>query len=92
MVHRIYPTELQLNRENSSDTKTSFLDLNLCWFLCFRFDALTELGAFMRTEFLCISILRVASGPRVQLASYKSALNPTPPPPPPPGGLLYQPF
>ena len=23
----------------------------LIWFLCFRFDALTELGAFMRTEF-----------------------------------------
>ena len=31
----------------------------------------------MRTEFLCISILRVASGPRVKLASCKSALNPT---------------
>ena len=30
----------------------------------------------MRTEFLCISILRVASGPRVKLASCKSALNP----------------
>ena len=30
----------------------------------------------MRTEFLCISGLRVASGPRVQLASCKSALNP----------------
>ena len=29
----------------------------------------------MRTEFLCISILRVASAPRV--ASCKSALNPT---------------
>ena len=25
--------------------------------LCFRFDALTELGAFMRTEYLCISVL-----------------------------------
>ena len=33
--------------------------------LCFRFDTLTDLGAFMRTEFLCISVLRVASGPRV---------------------------
>ena len=44
--------------------------------LCFRFDALTELGAFMRTELLCISVLRVASGPRVKLASCKSALNP----------------
>ena len=31
----------------------------------------------MRTEFLCVSVLRVASGPRVKLASYKSALNPT---------------
>ena len=26
----IYPTELQLNRENSSDTEAFFLDLNLC--------------------------------------------------------------
>ena len=34
----------------------------------FRFDALTELGAFIRTELLCISVLRVASGPRVKLA------------------------
>ena len=30
----------------------------------------------MRTEFLCISVSRVASGPRVKLASCKSALNP----------------
>ena len=45
-------------------------------FLCFRFDALTELGALMRTVFLCISVLRVASGPRVKLASCKSDLNP----------------
>ena len=30
----------------------------------------------MRTKFLCISVLRVASGPRVKLASRKSALNP----------------
>ena len=30
----------------------------------------------MRTEFLCISVLRVASGPRVKLVSCKSALNP----------------
>ena len=34
----------------------------------------------MRTEILCISVLRVASGHRVKLASCKSALNP--------GGLL----
>ena len=30
----------------------------------------------MRNKFLCISVLRVASGPRVKLASCKSALNP----------------
>ena len=30
----------------------------------------------MRIEFLCISVLRVASRPRVELASCKSALNP----------------
>ena len=52
-------------------------------FSVFRFDALIELGAFMRTDiFLCISVIRVASGPSVKLASCKSALNP-------PGGLLY---
>ena len=31
----------------------------------------------MRTEFLCISVLRVASGPRMKLVSCKSALTPT---------------
>ena len=31
----------------------------------------------MRTDFLCISVLRVASGARVKLASCKSALNPS---------------
>ena len=30
MVGRIYPTELKLNRANSSDTEASFLDLNIC--------------------------------------------------------------
>ena len=30
---------------------------------------------------LCISVLRVAAGPRVKLASCKSALNPSPRPP-----------
>ena len=30
----------------------------------------------MRTEFVCVSVLRVASGPRIKLASCKSALNP----------------
>ena len=28
MVHRIYPTELQLNKANASDTEAAFLDLN----------------------------------------------------------------
>ena len=34
----------------------------------------------MRIDFLCISVLRVASGPRVKLASCKSALTSPPPP------------
>ena len=29
MVHRIYLTELQLNKANASDTEADFLDLNL---------------------------------------------------------------
>ena len=32
----------------------------------------------MRTDFLCISVLNIALGPRVKLASYKSALTPPP--------------
>ena len=39
----------------------------------------------MRTEYLYISVLGVASGPRVKLAGCEGALNP-------PGGLLYRPF
>ena len=31
----------------------------------------------MRTEVLCISVLRVVSGPRVKFAGCKNALNPT---------------
>ena len=30
--------------------------------LCFRYDASTEFGAIMGIDFLCISVLRVASG------------------------------
>ena len=56
------------------------LSLDKCCHLFWK--GLTELGAFMRTEFLCVSVLRVASGPRVKLASCKSALT-TPPPPHP---------
>ena len=29
LVHRIYPTKLQLNKANASDTEAVFLDLNL---------------------------------------------------------------
>ena len=48
----------------------------------------------MRTEFLCISVLRVASGPRVKMASCKSALTShlprrPPPPAPPPFPVVY---
>ena len=39
-------------------------------------DALTELGAFMRTEFLCISVLGVVSWPGVGLAGCEGALDP----------------
>ena len=42
-------------------------------FLCFCFDALTELGAFVRAGFLCFSVLVVASGPGV---GCKGALDP----------------
>ena len=38
----------------------------------------------MQTEFLCVSVLRIASGPRVKLASCKSSCNTNPPPPPHP--------
>ena len=34
----------------------------------------------MRTECLCVSVLRVASGPRMKLVDCKSALTPPPPP------------
>ena len=37
---------------------------------------MTELGRFMQTQFLCFSVLRVTSGPRVKLVGRKSALNP----------------
>ena len=52
------------------------LSLWLIWFTCFRFDSLTELGAFMRTDFVCFFCIKSSIGPRVKLASFKSALNP----------------
>ena len=36
----------------------------------------------MRSEFVCISVLRVVSGPRAKLGSCKSAVTPAPPLPP----------
>ena len=42
-----------------------------------------ELGAFMRTDVLCTSVLIVASGPRVKLAGRKNALTPPSPRPSP---------
>ena len=64
-----------------------WLPFTFCWF---HFSppklvpfSLLELGVFMRTEFLCIAVLRVASGSKMKLASCKSASTPTSPPPPP---------
>ena len=50
----------------------------------FRFDALTELGAFIRTEFLCVSVFRVAPGTQ-GVGVGKMAGSPLPIP----GGLFY---
>ena len=65
---------LAYSRISHEDSSLFIIVINLIFM--FRFDALTELGAFMRTEFLCVSVLRVASGPRVKLVSCKIALNP----------------
>ena len=48
----------------------------LVWFLCFRFGVLAGLGAFVRAGFLCVSVLGVASGPRVGLAGCRCSLSP----------------
>ena len=45
------------------------------FFLCFRFDALAGYRAFVQAEFLCISVLRVASGLRVEVFWLWGALN-----------------
>ena len=66
---------LAYNRISHEYSSLFIIMINLI--LCFCFDALTELRAFMPTEFLFIFVLRVASGPRVKLDSCKSALNPT---------------
>ena len=75
-VFVIYWFSFTLAYNRISHEYSSLFIIVIIFFLCFRFDALTELGAFMRTKFLCISVLRVASGPRVKLASCESALNP----------------
>ena len=51
MVNRIYPSELQLNKANVSDTEASFLDLHLSVS-----DVLTRLK-FMINEMILILIL-----------------------------------
>ena len=43
----------------------------------------------MRTEYLCISVLRVASWPRVKLVSCTSALTAPPPTPTPTPLVVY---
>ena len=43
----------------------------LCLSLCI---TVISLGTFMRAEFLCVSVLGVASGPRVKLAGRGGAL------------------
>ena len=60
----------RISHENSS-----LFIIVITLILCFRFDALNELGIFMQTDFLCIAVLRVASGPRIKLAGCKNALN-----------------
>ena len=54
---------------------SSLLVIVIYLILRFRYDASTELGTVMRTEFLCISILRVTSGSRVKLVDCRNALN-----------------
>ena len=54
----------------------SFLFIILIILIVFALMHWLSWGALMRTEFVCISVLRVASGPRVKLAGCKSTLNP----------------
>ena len=57
-------------------------DVYEVWLWCI--DWVRGIYAFMWTELLCIYVLRIASGPRVKLASCKSTLNPSPRPHHPP--------
>ena len=76
VVHYWFSFTLAYSRISHEYSSLFFIVINLIFMFRFHFDALTELGAFMRTEFLCVSVLRVASRPRVKLASCKSTLNP----------------
>ena len=68
----------------SHEYSSLFIILMDSTFYVFALMLLTELVAFMRTEFLCFSVLRVTSGPREKLAGRKRALTaPIPPPPRP---------
>ena len=53
------------------------LSLWLIWFLYFRFDALTELGAFMRTDFFMYFCIKSSMGTQGEVG-----LSPSPPPRP----------
>ena len=60
MVDRIYPTELQLNRANSTDTEAPFWDLNLC----ISNGTVSTKIYDKRDDFDFDIVKRVASGPR----------------------------
>ena len=59
-------------------------DLRLFGFVCFLFLLVSGKGCGL-PNFFVYSVLRVASGPRVKLASCKKCFKPL-------GGLLYRPF
>ena len=50
---------MEYSRISHEYSSLFFIVINLILF--FHFDALTEVGTFMLTEFLCISVLRVSS-------------------------------
>ena len=54
--------------------QTSIVQINLSRVGCI-LGVFYRLGSLYANRFLCISVLRVASGPRVKLVSCKSALN-----------------
>ena len=53
-----------LSHSRISHAYSSLFIIVMNLFSYFRFDALSELGAFTQTDFLCFSVLRVTLGPR----------------------------